>query len=187
VALIEPPPTARGTSSAYVVIVDWLLGTGTHDVEVPFHFPPGAETMMIADGSCRVRVAGRELVLQSLLPPGLRASFAAGQTSPKKRGWHSPRFFCKVAAPVWVIEGTLSCPSVIVSVLCPGSEVEMVHLGERPTDTAVRLALRSREGWADELSIEEAPHAVAGSGVSRRIEYQRRMGESVITELAWRA
>lgn len=99
------------------LIIDELLGTDVRDFELTFQFAPMTVSLsgVVAHATTP---GGRSVTLQPHSTVALDASIAIGGTAPI-RGWVSPDYGRRIAAPAVTYSGTARLPVQIVTVLSP--------------------------------------------------------------------
>ena len=121
------------------VIQDLVTGTGAHDLELWFHFPPCA-VQLDAAGRCVAHTAGGRLVIA---PLGINAQarIVEGATDPIQ-GWASDGFQSKTAAPALCYSLRASLPMELVTLVAPCAD------GDAPAITALPRTQGSPAGTA---------------------------------------
>jgi glycosyltransferase involved in cell wall biosynthesis len=125
--------------SAYWIIQDSVTGTGTHDLDLWFHFPP-CRAQIDATGRCVAHTAGGELVI-ALLGADAQAQIVEGATDPIQ-GWASDGFQRKTAAPALCYTLRASLPVGMITLVAPCAD------GEGPVITALPRIEGSPAGTA---------------------------------------
>lgn len=98
-----------------IEIHDALEGQGTHSCELYFHFAPGLEVLLSADGGQAIASAdGSRRRLRFGLARGWQWRLASGLTRPPL-GWYSPALETKVPARVLVGQATISPPTSVIT------------------------------------------------------------------------
>jgi len=95
----------------YIVLADFLDGTGTHNVELIFQFAPGA--LCVSAGEARY---DRRVALHWFSATELTHSVYEGGATPDA-GWIAPSLGVKTAAPRLVLAGRVRLPTTIVTVI----------------------------------------------------------------------
>lgn len=136
----------------YLVVCDFLDGTGTHDLELTFQFAPG-----------RLHVHGHgatfgDLVrLDWLADSPLAARVHEGGPAPQD-GWIAPSLGVKTAAPRLVLAAAVTCPTTVVTVisdLAPEAPcVSQVNASPGP------IRIRSAD-WEDWLLVRGHGHGAS--------------------------
>jgi hypothetical protein len=100
------------------IVIDDLSGEGRHDIDLTFQFAPLDVTL---DGALCARAEtrrGRVLWIAPISTVPLTASVKVGQSNPL-RGWISPDYGQRVAAPSLVYTASTTLPARILTVLYP--------------------------------------------------------------------
>ncbi len=157
----------------YWLVVDLVLGFGSHDVEALWHFHP--DCTVVADGAS-VKTADEETANLTILPVGdvdWDLEVVSGQTEPVVQGWFSERYNHKLTAAAavyqartdgptmfaWVIAPRRQGPAILPTVERLPSAAGTMRLRIDGTEIAVRLygesPLELSDGWrvAGELAI----------------------------------
>lgn len=105
----------------YWVVVDDLVGTANHDIDLRFQFAPLA---VAAEADGWIRASGRQsaLLVRSFAAVPLAATIRCGELQPIA-GWISPNYGQRVAAPVLSYCTNSRLPLRIVTLLYPVSDV----------------------------------------------------------------
>jgi hypothetical protein len=100
------------------IVVDDLIGEGTHSAEWLFQFAP-VPVSLVSGFSARADLPGGEVLwVVPLSTTKLRASVHTGETAPI-RGWVSPDYGRRVPAPMLVYSATAPLPIRHLTVLVP--------------------------------------------------------------------
>jgi hypothetical protein len=103
------------------MVVDDLSGDGAHAIDLTFQFAPMTVTLA-HDGCARAETRrGRVLWVMPLSTTPLTAAVKSGEINPI-RGWISPDYGQRLAAPALVYTATPPLPARIVTVLYPDYE-----------------------------------------------------------------
>jgi Heparinase II/III-like protein/Heparinase II/III N-terminus len=152
--------TVLGPTSATktFAIVDELLGTGLHHVELSWHIPPDASCCVDHDHA-RISVGRQTMTLQVQAPPELRLEAISGSEGPVPQGWHSTHFGERVAAGVVRAVGHAKLPCVLLTLFnagCTLSDVGHLQYDTRGklsvvhivmTSCGQRVAIELIDGW----------------------------------------
>jgi hypothetical protein len=135
---------ALDDSDGSITVTDQLLGRGTHEVTLHWHFAEGCEPQVEADGTLRVRHAEVELLLtcSAHAPPVL--TLHRGEDEPPL-GWISRRFDRK--QPIWTARFAvpLSAPARLVTQLRPRVLAAADPRIKEPLDAALRQPCIEKE------------------------------------------
>lgn len=100
------------------IVVDDLIGEGTHAAEWSFQFAP-LPVSLVTGGTARADLpGGAALWIVPLSTTVVRAMIHTGETAPI-RGWVSPDYGCRVPAPMLVYTANAPLPMRQVTVLFP--------------------------------------------------------------------
>ena len=130
----------------YIVVCDFLEGTGSHDVEVTFQFAPGSLKLFPSHASFADHAD-----LHWFAAVDLAARVHEGGTGPDG-GWIAPSLGIKRAAPRLVLSAPMSLPAAIVSVISDrlAQPIE-VSLAGGPRTGTLRVA---GAGWSERLVVK---------------------------------
>ena len=143
------------------ILVDDLLGFGTHSAELAFHFAP----LQVALGTGAIARAetgsGAALWIIPFGTGDVDAAIALGDEAPI-RGWHSPDYGRRTAAPTLTYTLSAPLPTRIVTVLLPDRD----RLAAPP---AIHL-LRDRSGLPNGVRVTQPNVGVRFDGPGVEIE-----------------
>ncbi len=99
----------------WILVEDYLSGTGTHQIEQHWHFPIGAEVEKMAE---TIHTKVNETAVQFLLDnsPLLTPNIIKGETNPIQ-GWASIHYGHKVPAPVLTLSGQTPFPLKLTTLI----------------------------------------------------------------------
>jgi hypothetical protein len=143
------------------LVVDDLLGYGTHAANLSFHFAPLPVALV---RGTTARAETRNGAALWVVPVGnvdVEASVTRGETAPI-RGWHSPDYGRRVPAPTLTYSWSAALPARILTVLYPDRE----RLAAPP---AVHLLL-DRAGQPNGVRLEQPRVAVRVDGPGATLE-----------------
>lgn len=101
----------------YWVLVDDLVGTETHEVELRFQFGP-VKASLEPERWARAVAGGHALLIRAFASVPLEARLRQGRLEPTE-GWLSPDYGRRQPAPVLVYSGAAGLPLRIVTLLLP--------------------------------------------------------------------
>lgn len=113
------------------VVVDDLVGTGEHHVELRFHFSPRHVRLDAGNWTRAQGRHGRGLWLRPVAPIALAGEILEGQQEPID-GWISPGYGVRRPAPVVVFSAVTTLPLRMATVILP-----VERLAECPPDLTV--------------------------------------------------
>ena len=126
----------------YWLVVDRILGPGTHDFSLRWLLTPSATTVE-ADGLCvHTDNPDADVRLVPVVPPGARLDVWSGHRDPL-RGWFSPENGTMIPAPQLEYRWRGAAPVLTAMLIVP-------YRGVRPTHT---LALRSQTDDTHEIVV----------------------------------
>jgi len=134
----------------YWVIIDDMQGTTTHDIALRFQFAPLPVTALADDWVLAAGRNGSALLLKTLTNSSTNRELTCGASHPM-RGWVSPDYGQRVAAPVLTYKARGVMPLRLVSVLFP-----VETMGQKPPE--VRLATQEKQSGQrgqDDVSVLE--------------------------------
>ncbi len=121
-ARLDPPVVHRRgilfAKPAYWLLVDELVGTGEHQIESFFHFPPASQYRQ--DDDALTLFSGGEEVFR-VLPlsvKGLESTVLEGKDEPIQ-GWYSASYGTKVPSPTLIYQGAVNLPMSMFFLLLP--------------------------------------------------------------------
>jgi hypothetical protein len=88
-----------------VQVTDELLGSGSHEVEIFWHF---AEQCVVEREGGALRASHGDVALSMSIPEGLRCDIRRGVESPEPAGWISRRFDVKQPTTTVVMSGRIT-------------------------------------------------------------------------------
>jgi hypothetical protein len=138
---------------AYWLIFDRLEGTGSHKVEVHFHFSPSsADRLPGCNGVCVKTQEGISAQLQLINSQAMHLQTVAGQAKPDG-GWIATSYGRKTPAPVATFSGQLELPVDLTFVLCPGlQELPLITAKALAVSDAYGVRLDGAQGWELNMS-----------------------------------
>lgn len=106
------------TPAGRFVVIDDILGDGRHRFELTFQFAPIDVCLVTGTTARATTPGGHHLWVIPFSSTPLSADIVSGRTAPK-RGWVSPAYGRKVAAPALIYSSDTTLPTRIVTVLQP--------------------------------------------------------------------
>ena len=107
------------------LIVDDLLGTKPHGIDLRFQFAP-LPVESAADGWIRAEGQAASLLLKTFGPADFQPRLASGSLSPTE-GWYSPNYGQQIPAPVVTIEAESELPLRLATLIIPSREINPAH------------------------------------------------------------
>lgn len=104
-------------ASGYWIVVDFLTGSGLHELSATFQLGEGMSRGGSGDGVF-TDGEGRSIRIGSWLPEGVRLEIVEGQKTPPA-GWVSPGFGLMRPAPALVARGTTTLPAALAFAVVP--------------------------------------------------------------------
>ena len=102
----------------YWIVVDDLVGKLQHSIELVFQFAPMRVTLGPHSWTCARAAAGAALWMRTFGSTNVEASLRSGDRRPI-RGWISPDYGQREAAPVLTLTATASLPQRLMTLLVP--------------------------------------------------------------------
>jgi hypothetical protein len=127
------------------VLVDDLLGSGEHNVDVRFQFAPMDVTLDTHQRALARGRSGHALIVRPFSTAALTARTASGSLSPVQ-GWVSDEYGRREPAPVVVYSAAAALPLRILTVLLPVTE----PYGDAPN---IRSLIASDDGRAEIVGV----------------------------------
>lgn len=156
-ARLDDPVTHRRRvwflDSAAWLIVDDLLGTAEHQVDLRFQFAP-LPVDEEADGWIRARGRAGGLLLKTFSTTDLETTVVAGAHEPL-RGWYSPNYGQQLPAPALTVRGNSPLPLRFATLIVPGAE---------PDAPVPNVASRIQDGLLTGLSVSDRAFSMPGFG-----------------------
>jgi hypothetical protein len=140
-------------SRGYIVVCDFLEGSGSHDVELTYQFAPGELEVHGAHACFERRVSFHWFAARELMPRLYR-----GGPTPDG-GWIAPSLGVKSAAPRLVLAAQVECPTTIVSIVSDTVDVSTVGSMHEPGREMIRI---SGNDWTDCLLVKGYRDTAAG-------------------------
>lgn len=108
----------------WILIEDWLLGKGKHQIEQCWHFPIQAELDKM-NGHFSIMV--NNVAIQMLTDSALTVRVLKGEKNPIQ-GWVSKQYGRKAPAPVLLVSGTCFIPLKMTTLINMGQSLETAEL-----------------------------------------------------------
>ena len=143
------------------VLVDDLLGFGTHSAELAFHFAPLPVALTHGATARADMPSGAALWIIPFGTADVEAAIAQGEVAPI-RGWYSPDYGRKTAAPTLTYTLTAALPTRVLTVLFPDRR-------RLPAPPVIHL-LRDRSGLPNGVRLAQPNVAVRIDGPGVIIE-----------------
>jgi hypothetical protein len=104
-------------AAGYWIVIDWLLGTGRHELSATFQLGEGMSAEGGGDGVFTDE-GGRSVRIASWLPEGVRQEIVEGRETPPA-GWVSPGFGLRRPAPALIASGAVALPATLAFAIVP--------------------------------------------------------------------
>ena len=115
------------------LIVDDLLGTTRHAIDLRFQFAP-LPVHIEAHGWVRAQGAASSLLMKTFSSTTLESKLLSGALSPPA-GWYSPNYGHQVPAPVLTVEADMELPARLATVIIPSRDPNPRPPTVEPTHT----------------------------------------------------
>lgn len=173
----------------YVIVIDRLMGQGTHTFDLNFHLMPDAQPIVVSEQFVRVHHPDDVgLLISALTPPQTQLSVVEGETDPIQ-GWVSRYSGEKQAAPVvrYRLQAA-SMPVEFITVLCasPASahtQLRLERLPLAPPQFGLQVAYGA---WQDTLVVgatAERHFSIGDCTLNAPMAYWRTLADGEL----WRA
>ena len=128
----------------YCVVVDDLVGTGEHRVEVRFQFAP--MPVVLEPGSWARAGSNNGIIIRAFGSIPIKVTLKEGEAEPKQ-GWYSSDYGCQTPAPLLICSAVGPLPVRIVTLLLPWAAAEP------PPQVSLLVA----DGFPTGLAFEHGP------------------------------
>jgi hypothetical protein len=136
------------------IVIDEVLGTGTHTLESFIHFAPGVDCR-VEDGVVSLRSASCDMRLYPLFEnssTGAGVKCVKGQTEPIQ-GWYAPEFGKTFPNPVVELSLSSTLPARVAYLIAPAGqrcESWRFQIAESSASVRIEIAIDSANGTAVE-------------------------------------